>query len=205
LEKKGVTEEDRPEAVVVLKDAKETDEALNNVPSPAPVPPPVITLQPPAVAQAPVSPEASPSPGSPLDPVFDFLNRLPQPPPPGPPPGSPPDVATTSDQPEAPPASATNEPAKPAEPAPTFGEIQAAEAKALLETGYKAYQNGHYTRAFRMFREAAQKGNSQAQYETAEMLIEGQGVEMGCPQLLSRTGSGGHPPKGAQGNARERD
>jgi TPR repeat protein len=177
LEKKGVTEEDFPAAVVVLKGPKETDEALDAVPSPAPVPPPVITDKPPAVAQAPASPEASPSPGSPLDPVFDLLNRLPQPPPSGPPPGSPPDFAKTPGQPDAPPVSATNEPAEPAQHAPTSGEIQAGEAKALLETGYKAYQNGHYTRAFRMFREAAQKGNPQAQYETAEMLIEGQGVE----------------------------
>jgi TPR repeat protein len=179
LEKKGVTEEDVPGSVVVLKGPKETEEALNNVPSPAPVPPPVITDKPP-VAQAPVSPEASPSPGSPLDPVFELLNRLPQPPPPGPPPGSPPDVAKTPDQSDAPPTSATNELAEPTEPAKRaqmFGEIQAAEAKALLETGYKAYQNGHYTRAFRLFREAAQKGNAQAQYEAAEMLIEGQGVE----------------------------
>jgi TPR repeat protein len=69
-------------------------------------------------------------------------------------------------------SSSTSPDAGPA-PAPSHTEV----AKDLLETGYKAYQNGHYTRAFRMFREAAQKGNAQAQYESAEMLIEGQGVE----------------------------
>jgi TPR repeat protein len=172
----GVTVEDAPsEAELAAETAKAADvvaDALSKVPQPAPVQPPTFTEATPPVVKkpSPVPGEAQQSltPSSPLSNVFDLLNRLPPPPP-----LPPPEIAQTV-EPEVPPASIATESTK---PVPTAGEIQAAEAKTLLETGFKAYQNGHYTRAFRMFREAAQKGNAQAQYETAEMLIEGQGVE----------------------------
>jgi TPR repeat protein len=166
LEKEGVTEEDVPsdaEIAADIRNAKDdVSEALNSVPPPDPVAPPTFTETPPVA-----SPPASPPPSSSW--ISDLLNRLPPPPPP-------PEITTVEPDKPAP----TSDPAIPASPAEllrTEGEKQRAEAKELLETGLKAYQNGHFTRAFRLFRESARKGNDQAQYEAAEMLIEGQGVE----------------------------
>ena len=186
----GVTVEDAPsEAELAGETAKAADVAadtLNRVPQPVPVPPPTFTeATPPAVTKpAPAQGEAQQSPAlsSPLSNVFDLLNRLPQPAP-----VPPPDIAKAAPE-QLPPSDQGPArpvvPGEPAKPAPTpaespraVGEKQRAEAKELLETGYKAYQNGHHTRAFRLFRESARKGNHQAQYEMAEMLIEGQGVE----------------------------
>ena len=177
LKEKGVTEEDTPsegEIAAEIRNAQDgVSEALNKVPVPEPVAPPTITERPPMAQAAPVTPSPSP-PASPLSNVFDLLNRLPQPEP-----VSPPEI--TKLDPPKPSNSTTSEPAKsaptPAEILRAEAEKQKAEAKDLLETGYKAYQSGHITRAFRLFREAARKGNDQAQYETAEVLIEGQGVE----------------------------
>ena len=182
LNKKGVTKEDAPsDAELAAEMGKATDgmaDVLNKLPQPDPVTPPTFTEVLPTVSEAlPVKPPAS-KPFNALSSVFDLLNRLPQAAP-----VSPPDI---SKKPDPPPASAAVESPKPAEPAdiaspaktaPSPAEAQRAEAKLLLETGLKAYQNGHFTRAFRLFRESARKGNDQAQYEAAEMLIEGQGVD----------------------------
>jgi TPR repeat protein len=185
ITERGVTEENVPseaELAADLRNAQDgVSEALNKVPVPEPVAPPTITESPPVAQAAPVTPSPSP-PTSPLSNVFDLLNRLPQPEP-----VSPPEIAAQSASPA---PSPPNEPAQPVAPgeltksAQTPAEVlraeaekQKAEAKDLLETGLRAYQSGHITRAFRLFREAARKGNDQAQYETAEMLIEGQGVE----------------------------
>ena len=175
----GVTVEDAPsEAELAADTAKAADavaDTLNKVPQPIQVPPPTFTEATPLAATKPAPAEGqaqqSPALSSPLSNVFELLNRLPQP-------SAVPPPEITKVEPETP--AATPDPSRPASPAEilrTASEKQRADAKLLLETGLKAYRNGHFTRAFRLFRDAARKGNDQAQYEAAEMLIEGQGVE----------------------------